>query len=99
MCYYSPYREALRHIFMNNAKLRDEVEKDEIVNIDAEMIRVDELREKALEWDFEDRFLLDLALHLYDCSEIEVDLGNIDYLSKEGSIAALNAIRIRFNMD
>ena len=95
---YNNQLEALKYIFLNHEKLREEVERGELVDLDSQIIRYNELREMARKWTINERFLLHLALNLFDFCCVKVDLSRINRLNEKERDIALTAIRIRFDL-
>lgn len=95
---YNNQLEALKYIFLNHEKLRKEIEIGELVNLESQIIRYNLLREKSRKWSVNERFLLHLALNLFDFCCIKVDMSRIDRLSENERDIALTAIRIRFDL-
>ena len=95
---YNNELEALKYIFLNHEKLRKEVESGELVNLESQIIRSHALREKARKWTISERFLLHLALNLFNFCCVKVDLSRIDRLNEKERDIALTAIRIRFDL-
>lgn len=96
---YNNRLEALKYVFTRHEKLKEEIEKGELVNLDEQIIYAAALRDKARKWSLDERFLLYLALNLYcDISDIKIDLSRIERLDASKRDIALAAIRIRFDL-
>ena len=95
---YSNQFEALRYIFLNHPKLKEQVNGPYVINFEGQILDVKSLKSLARKWTFNERFLLHLALNLFDLEDVKVDLSRINRLNEKERDIALTAIRIRFDL-
>lgn len=81
-------------MFSNHYKLQT-VLTSQYFNLEDQTIRVPELKKATKGWSKSEKFMMDLALHLYDSSN-KVDLSGMDYLDKSNTQLALEAITMRY---
>ena len=85
---------ALLHIFKNNGKLSSLL-TTKYFNLDDRIIHIRKLREVSKPWSESEKFMLDLALHLFN-QRNKVNLSGMDHLDFYNMNLAIEAIRIRF---
>lgn len=88
------YWGSLLHIFKNHDKLQKYLTSP-YVDFVERSIRGKSLKQLAKPWSESERFMLDLALHLFNES-FKVNLSDMDYLDSRNKQIALKAIQIRF---
>jgi hypothetical protein len=86
------WRGAL-HIFTQNAKLQRYIASH--IDFDVRTINASGLKRISRPWSQSERFMLNLALHLFNESH-KVNLSDMDYLDANNREIALKAIRLRF---
>lgn len=64
-------------------------------DLNAERVKVQALKKEAKPWSDSERFMLNLALHLFNGSN-KVDLSQMDYLDQNNTRMALKAIELRY---
>lgn len=94
--FYNSQYHALRYIFVNHPKLKKLI-GGPYINLEGQLIDVNSLKALARKWTFNERFLLDLALNLFEVDGTKVDLSRINRLNEKQREIALTAIRIRFD--
>ncbi|ANY70439.1 hypothetical protein BBD42_31035 [Paenibacillus sp. BIHB 4019] len=82
------------HLFSQNDKLRMYFTA-KYFNIPEGIIKTAALKTLSKPWSESEKFMLDLALHLYSDSN-KVNLSDMDYLDSNNKRLALEAIRMRF---
>lgn len=88
------YWTSLLYIFSHHAKLSRYM-IPEYIDINAGIVQIRKLKETAKPWSRSEKFMLDLALHLFN-ERNKVNLSDMDHLDANNSKLALNAIQIRF---
>lgn len=88
------YWAALLHIFSKHAKLQRFL-TTEYINISTRTVKVAALKKIAKPWSESERFMLNLALHLYN-EQHKVNLSDMDYLDPNNKAIAFEALRLRF---
>lgn len=81
-------------LFQNHSKLQQYF-TTKYFDLEAERVSIRALKQLAKPWSDSERFMLDLALHLFNDSN-KVDLGRMDYLDQNNSRLALKAIELRY---
>ncbi|MEK4052682.1 hypothetical protein MHB84_03440 [Paenibacillus sp. FSL F4-0087] len=81
------------YIFSHNQNLKRAVEP--FVDLDERSIDFDGLRRISLPWSKAEKFMLNLALHIFS-ERNEVTLSDMDYLDSTNKAIALRAIQLRF---
>ena len=66
------------------------------VDLEERSIDFEGLKRISLPWSNADKFMLNLALHLFS-EQYEVNLSDMDYLDSKNKAIALKAIRLRFS--
>ncbi|MGG1673292.1 hypothetical protein ACIFOE_22175 [Paenibacillus sp. NRS-1783] len=81
------------HIFVNNAKLQSYAAPH--VDFEDCTINISALKKMSRPWSQSEKFMLNLALHLFNESN-KVNLSDMDYLDDYNKEIALKAIQLRF---
>jgi hypothetical protein len=90
----NPYMDTVTFLFSNHSKLQSYL-TEEFINIYEGIIEEDKLRSIAKSWSRSEKFVLNLALHLYS-GQGKIDLNDIDYLNLENKRLVMEALKIRF---
>lgn len=85
---------SLLFLFKENAKLNGCL-TTKYFDLENRVVHIRRLREVSKPWSESEKFMLDLALHLYN-QRNKVNLSNMDYLDSYNLNLAIEAIRIRF---
>lgn len=85
---------ALLHIFKNHGKLSSLL-TTRYFNVNNGIVHINKLREVSKPWSDSEKFMLDLALHLFN-QRNKVNLSGMDHLDSYNTNLAIEAIRIRF---
>lgn len=88
------YWRGLLHIFMNHAKLKQYLSAD-YIDFDELTVKVDKLKKASRGWSTSEKFMLALALHLYN-GRNKVDMSEADRLDDKNTEIALKALRLRY---
>ncbi|GAA0313599.1 hypothetical protein GCM10008967_00100 [Bacillus carboniphilus] len=88
------YWKPVIHLFQNNSKLQRYF-NTKYFNLESGTISSVALKRKAAPWSSSEKFLLNLALHLYN-ERNKVNLSDMDYLDDSNKKIALEAISMRF---
>ncbi|MBO0962376.1 hypothetical protein J1P26_21975 [Neobacillus sp. MM2021_6] len=88
------YWKGVIHLFSNNWKLKG-VFTTKYFNLENGEIRIMALKRTAAPWSKSEKFMLNLALHLYNESN-KVNLSDMDYLDGYNKKLAMEAIKLRF---
>lgn len=88
------YWKGVIHLFQNNAKLKS-VFTTKYFDMENGSIKITSLKRVAAPWSQSEKFMLYLALHLYNESN-KVNLSDMDYLDDYNKKLALEAIKLRF---
>jgi hypothetical protein len=88
------YWRGLLFLFQSHPKLKKYLQEP-YVDIESGVINTFPLKKLSLTWSNSERFMLDLALHLFN-DENEVNLSDMDYLDRNNKELAMRAIRLRF---
>lgn len=68
------------------------------IDLEREQVRVKALRAAARGWSHAEKFMLNLALHLYNASNrLPNGLDDMDYLDSANTQLAIKAIRMRYD--
>jgi len=87
------YWRGTLHIFMNCPKLQEY--SATYIDFDERSINSEGLKRAARPWSNSERFMLNLALHLFN-EDNKVNLSDMDYLDPMNRKIALKAIQMRF---
>ncbi|BFH63955.1 hypothetical protein [Paenibacillus azoreducens] len=85
---------ALLYIFKNNGRLTPLL-TTRYFDLDNGIVHIRKLREASKGWTQAEKFMLDLALHLFN-QHNKVNLSDMDSLDSYNTNLAIEAIRIRF---
>jgi hypothetical protein len=88
------YWRGLLYLFGSNPKLQQYF-TTYFFDLEAGVVRTLELKKRSRSWSNSERFLLDLACHLYNENH-KVNLSDMDLLDQSNKELALSAIRLRF---
>lgn len=89
------YWKSLIHIFLNCSKLKI-CFTTKYFDLEDCNVKVAALKNLSKPWSSSERFMLNLALHLFNENN-KVNLSDMDYLDENNRKIALEAIRMRFN--
>ncbi|MBU5670276.1 hypothetical protein KQJ23_00390 [Paenibacillus sp. MSJ-6] len=87
------YWKGTLHIFTNNPKLQRYAAS--YIDFEECTINAEGLKRIARPWSDSERFMLNLALHLFN-ERYKVNLSDMDYLDTNNRQIALKAIQMRF---
>lgn len=90
------YWASLMFLFKNNANLNSCL-TTKYFDLEHRVVHIRKLREVSKPWSESEKFMLDLALHLFN-QRNKVNLSDMDYLDSYNAKLAIEAIRIRFNI-
>jgi len=90
------YWASLMFLFKNNANLNSCL-TTKYFDLEHRVVHIRKLREVSKPWSESEKFMLDLALHLFN-QRNKVNLSDMDYLDSYNAKLAIEAIRIRFNL-
>lgn len=82
------------YLFQNHPKLQQYF-NTKYFDLDSERVKVQALKREAKPWSDSEKFMLNLALHLFNDAN-KVDLGQMDYLDQNNTRLALKAIELRY---
>lgn len=88
------YWKPVLYLFIEHDKLNLYF-TDEYFDFEECTIKIQKLKNKSKVWSKSERFMLNLALHLYNESN-KVNLSDMDYLDENNLELAMAAIRMRF---
>ncbi|MDH6370577.1 hypothetical protein M2444_002357 [Paenibacillus sp. PastF-3] len=88
------YWRGLIYIFTQHAKLSRYL-TPEFVDFEELSVHVDKLKKASKGWSTSEKFMLALALHLYN-GRNKVDLSEADRLDDKNTEIALKALRLRY---
>ena len=88
------YWQPVIYLFTKNDKLNSYF-TTEYFDFDTRTIEMPKLRAKSKYWSQAERFMLSLALHLFN-ERNKINLGDMDYLDANNIELAIDAIRMRF---
>lgn len=88
------YWRGLLYIFMNHNKLKQYL-NPEFVDFEELTVKVDKLKKVSKPWSTSEKFMLALALHLYN-GRNKVDMSEADRLDDKNTEIALKALRLRY---
>jgi hypothetical protein len=91
-----PYLDTLIFLFSNHSKLQRYL-TDDYINIYEGIIEEEKLKKLSKSWSQSEKFILQLALHLYS-GRGKLDLNDIDYLDAKNKhlVMEMEAMKIRF---
>lgn len=90
------YWRGLLFIFLNHGKLQQFLSPD-YIDFDELTVKVDKLKRASKGWSTSEKFMLALALHLYN-GRNKVDMAEADRLDDVNTEIALKALRLRYAM-
>lgn len=88
------YWRGLLFIFTNHNKLKQFLTPD-FVDFEELTVKVDKLKRASRGWSTSEKFMLSLALHLYN-GRNKVDMSDADRLDDYNTELALKALRLRY---
>lgn len=88
------YLDTLIFLFSNHSKLQRYL-TDDYINIHEGIIEEEKLKKLSKSWSQSEKFILQLALHLYS-GRGKLDLNDIDYLDAKNKHLVMEAMKIRF---
>ncbi|WP_044480479.1 hypothetical protein [Paenibacillus antibioticophila] len=88
------YWRSTLHIFLESDRLRQFVATH--IDFDARTINTGGLKRISRPWSQSERFMLNLALHLFNEQHKLSNLSDMDYLDSNNKRIALEAIKLRF---
>ena len=92
--YKDKYWRGVIHLFTNHYKLH-QVFTTKYFDLSEESIRIAALRKASGPWSESEKFMLKLALHLFN-DKNKVNLGDMDYLDDFNKKLAFEAIKLRY---
>jgi hypothetical protein len=93
---HDPYWAAVLFLFTNHSKLQNYL-TDDYINIYEGIIEEEKLKKLSKPWSRSEKFVLQLALHLYS-GRGKLDLNDIDYLDDENKRLVIEAMKLRFKV-
>lgn len=88
------YWSGTLHLFLNHAKLQRYM-ITQYFDFEDGTIKAAALKKLAKPWAESERFMLNLALHMYN-EQHKVNLSDIDYLDTTNKALAFEALRLRY---
>ncbi|SMQ75786.1 hypothetical protein SAMN05444673_2544 [Bacillus sp. OV166] len=88
------YWKGVIHLFQNSSKLKS-LFTTKYFDLENGSIKITALKRAAAPWSQSEKFMLNLALHLYNDSN-KVNLSEMDYLDDYNKKLAMEAITLRF---
>lgn len=88
------YWRGLFYLFVNHPKLQQYF-TTQYIDLEEGIIKAAALKKIAAPWSQSERFMLSLALHLYN-EDHKVNLHDMDYLDVKNKGLVMEAIRLRF---
>lgn len=88
--------KSLLFLFQSNWKLNTCL-TTKYIDLDKRIVHIRKLREVSKPWSESEKFMLDLALHLFN-ERNKVNLSDMDHLDSQNSKLVIEALRIRFNL-
>ncbi|KAB2335898.1 hypothetical protein F7732_00295 [Bacillus mesophilum] len=88
------YWRAVIYLFKNNAKLQS-VFTTKYFDLEAGTIKITALKRNAAPWSSSEKFMLNLALHLFNQNN-KLNLSDMDLLDDHNKKLAMEAIKLRF---
>ncbi|MEK3721985.1 hypothetical protein [Paenibacillus sp. FSL H8-0034] len=88
------YWSGTLHLFLNNAKLQRCL-TTEYFDFEECTIRITALKRLAKPWSQSERFMLELALHMFSEGN-KVNLSDMDYLDSSNKALVYEALRLRY---
>lgn len=89
------YWRSMLYIFKEHGKLQRYM-TTAYMDPEAGTVRIRKLKEESKPWSSSEKFMLELALHLYNPRN-KVDLSGMDSLDSNNVRIAIEAIRIRYS--
>lgn len=89
------YWRSMLYIFQEHGKLKRYM-TTAYMDPEKGLLRIRKLKEESKPWSPSEKFMLALALHLYNSSN-RVDLGGMDSLDSNNLRIAIEAIRMRYS--
>lgn len=93
--YQDRYWRGLLYIFMNHNKFKQLLSNPEFIDFEELSVHVDKLKKTSKPWSTSEKFMLDLALHLYN-GRNKFDMSEADRLDDKNTEIALKALRLRY---
>ncbi|MNK79719.1 hypothetical protein D3C87_993950 [compost metagenome] len=90
------YWRGTLHLFANQPKLKS-VCTTQYIDVLNRTIEADALKRKARPWSQSEKFMLSLALHLYN-DRHKVNLSDMDFLDPNNKRLAFHAIQMRYGL-
>lgn len=91
-----PEWASILYLFKNHSKLQNYL-TDDYFDLDNGFIHVKQLLAISKSWSRSERFMLQLAIHLFN-GEVKVDLNDIDYLDLNNKRLVIKALKMRFKV-
>lgn len=88
------YWKGVIHLFQNHYKLQN-LFTTKYFDLEIGTIKITALKRAASKWSESEKFMLNLALHLYNESN-KINLSDMDYLDDYNKRLAIEAITLRF---
>jgi hypothetical protein len=88
------YWRGMLYLFSEHHKL-NRYFTTEYFDFDSGIVKVKLLKEKSKPWSDSEKFMLDLALHLFNPTN-KVDLSGMDFLDEQNVQLAIEAIQMRY---
>jgi hypothetical protein len=88
------YWSGTLHLFLNNAKL-NRCLTTQYFNVEDGTIKATALKKLAKPWSQSEKFMLNLALHMYN-EQHKVNLSDMDYLDSNNRALVFEALRKRY---
>lgn len=92
--YQDKYWRPVIHLFQNNAKL-NQFFNTKYFDLEEGTIKITSLKRMAAPWSHSEKFMLNLALHLFN-EKNKVNLSDMDYLDPYNQKLAFEAMKMRF---
>lgn len=89
------YWRGMLHLFVEQPRLKS-LFTSRYFDFDSGIVECDAMKRAARPWSPGERFMLNLALHLFN-ERHKVNLSDLDYLDPNNKQIALKAIQLRFN--
>lgn len=91
------YWRPVFHLFRHHYKLATYF-TTKYFNFEEETIHINKLKHAARPWSQSEKFMLNLALHLFnECNKLPNGLGDMSYLDEHNRKLAIEAINLRFS--
>jgi len=88
------YWRGTLHLFLNQPRLKS-VCTTKYIDVNNRIIKVDALKRQAQPWSHSEKFMLQLALHLFN-ERHKVNLSDMDFLDSNNKRLAFQAMQMRF---